>query len=227
MSAAQVHPLPGLLAGLEALGPRPALVSYAEEGRVELSGHVLANWITKATNHLADEIAPDPDDRVVLALPPHWKRLVLAVAGWALGTEVVVGPDQEDLARLAADGTEVRVLATEQVTGIPGGLADSADELLLLHPRSLSLRFEGELPALAHDWVAEVRAHADHLDAALGPWSGPSPASGDAQEGAAVIGVSGDGLEQAPTTLAALTRGDRVVLRGVPLTAEQARAEGL
>src|SRR5699024_7548407 len=79
-----------LLSALESTGPRPALAWYGEAARIELSGHVVANWVIKAIGHLHDEIALDPDDEVVVDLPPHWKRLTLAVACWALGARVTV-----------------------------------------------------------------------------------------------------------------------------------------
>ena len=81
-----------LLAALEALGPTPALAWYGEASRIELSGHVLANWVIKAIGHLHDEVALEHGDTVVLDLAPHWKRLVLALATWSLGGEVVLLP---------------------------------------------------------------------------------------------------------------------------------------
>src|SRR5699024_4262225 len=74
------HTAARLRSGLESTGPRPALAWYGEAARIELSGHVVANWVIKAIGHLHDEIALDPDDEVVVDLPPHWKRLTLAVA---------------------------------------------------------------------------------------------------------------------------------------------------
>ena len=52
-------PLPGLLAQLTAEPGRPRLTWYAPAERVELSGHVLDNWVTKTcllyTSDAADE----------------------------------------------------------------------------------------------------------------------------------------------------------------------------
>src|SRR5699024_7729037 len=66
------HTAARLLSALESTGPRPALAWYGEAARIELSGHVVANWVIKAIGHLHDEIALDPDDEVVVDLPPHW-----------------------------------------------------------------------------------------------------------------------------------------------------------
>ena len=80
MTTAATSPTAVLLEPLEALGPLPALAWHGEAARIELSGHVLANWVIKAIGHLHDEVALGQGDVVVLDLPPHWKRLVLALA---------------------------------------------------------------------------------------------------------------------------------------------------
>lgn len=180
-----------LLRALERTGPHPVLAWYGEAARIELSGHVLANWVIKAIGHLHDEIALEPGELVVIDLPPHWKRLVLALAAWALGAEVRVlerggaaGADERAApgpasgregapdGRAMPDGlADVRVLVTDR----PGsGLAGSADEVLALEPVSLAPRFSGELPPLVHDWLAEVRGSSDRLGVVLPAWSGPS-----------------------------------------------------
>ncbi|PWH05143.1 hypothetical protein DEO23_13750 [Brachybacterium endophyticum] len=209
--------LRALLSALEQLGPRPCLVWYEPEGRIELSGHVLANWVIKSVGHLEAEIMLEADELVVLDLPPHWKRLVLALAAWGLGARVLV-PQQDGTIPAAAD-EEVRVVATDR-PGTP--LADEADEVLALAPQSLALRFEGDLPALVHDWAREVRAHPDQLSVPLGRWAGPAPA---ADPGHRLL-VAADGLEDPAGTLAALLCGRGIVGSAHPLTAEQAEQEG-
>ena len=139
-----------LLGALERGGPHPALAWYGEAARIELSGHVLANWVIKSIGHLHDEIALEPGETVVLDLAPHWKRLVLALAAWSLGAEVTVL--ERPLAAAAAESP--RVLVTDRPDS---PLAGSADEVLALQSVSLALRYDGALPALAHDWVSEVR----------------------------------------------------------------------
>ncbi|MFC0674472.1 TIGR03089 family protein [Brachybacterium hainanense] len=201
-----------LLSALESRGAQPALAWLGEAGRVELSGHVLANWIIKSVNHLDQELALAPGDLVVLDLPPHWKRLVLAVAAWSLGARVeLAGPTTD-----AEDVEDPRVAATADPAS---ALADRADELLLLDAASLSLHFSGELPPLAHDWVQEVRGHADALQVPLPGWSGPAlvPAADD---GTATLGerplrrplpMRGDGLDEADAVLGALLVGRPLV----------------
>ena len=66
-----------LLQSLDRMGTTPALVSYAEDGRTELSGRVLANWIIKSINFFANELLVDEGFTLVLDLPPLFKRSVL------------------------------------------------------------------------------------------------------------------------------------------------------
>ena len=67
-------PMPGLLARLTADPGRPRLTWYGDDGeRVELSGHVLDNWVTKTANLLVEEYQAGPLTRVLLDLPVHWR----------------------------------------------------------------------------------------------------------------------------------------------------------
>ena len=169
-----------LLSTLERLGPRPVLAWYGEAARIELSGHVVANWVIKSIGHLHDEIALAPDEQVVIDLPPHWKRLTLALACWALGARVTVlerepGAEPEP----PAGDEDPRVVITDRPAS---ALADTADEVLAVEAVSLAPRFGAELPALVHDWLAEVRGSSDRLGVALPPWSGPAPEHPDGPE---------------------------------------------
>ena len=89
-----------------ALDPgRPRLTWYGDSGeRVELSGPVLAQWVTKAANLLVEELDAGPGFRVLLDLPGHWRSLVWAMAAWRVGACVVVpgAPDEATDAVLTA-----------------------------------------------------------------------------------------------------------------------------
>lgn len=206
-----------LLAALEDLGPRPALIWYGPDGRTELSGHVLANWVIKAIGHLADEIDPAPGEDLVLDLPAHWKRLVLALAGWSLGLRVSI----LDEGAAGAPGAP-RILATDH----PGSArAGQADEVLALAALSLSLRFPEPLAALQRDWVQEVRASPDVLQVPTAAWSGPAPVP--AAPGTAVL-LTADGTgSDAPAALGAWLAGSRAVGPSAALDAATARSEGV
>ncbi|MDK7742243.1 TIGR03089 family protein [Helcobacillus massiliensis] len=228
-----------LLAALEQRGPSPALIWYGgEDGRTELSGHVLANWVTKTVNLLRDELFTDPGAPMVIAMPPHWKRLVLALAGWSVGAEVRIlsldaaaGEAAGLLAEPLADGT---VLATSDPAL---DAVDQADEVLVLDPVSLALRFSGEVPDLAHDYLPAVRGHGDHLSAPLEHFSGPSPAhleggdhrgdgSGSVEPGAVVALEDIDGAD-ASRAFAVWLAGGVVLAPAWAVSEEQQRAEGV
>lgn len=216
-----------LVDALEATGPRPALAWYGEAARIELSGHVLANWVIKAIGHLVDEVDLQPGDTVVLDLEPHWKRLVIALAAWSLGAEVTTVRD----GGTDGAGQVPRVVVTDRPDS---DLAAGAEEVLALAPVSLSPRFDGELPALAHDWVAEVRASPDRLMHTLPDWSGPLPHTAECSgagtdEGAAVprLLVSGDGLETIGRVLEALLAGGGIIGPAAAVPPDQAEAEGV
>ena len=77
----------------------PALTWYGDGGeRVELSGPVLAQWVTKASNLLVEALDAGPGYRVLVDLPGHWRTVVWALAVWRVGACVVVrdGPDEGD-----------------------------------------------------------------------------------------------------------------------------------
>lgn len=216
-----------LLDALETIGPRPVLAWYGEAARIELSGHVLANWVIKSIGHLHDEIDLAPGDPVVLDLPAHWKRLALALACWSLGAEVTVldrGADGEaDLTRLLELPEAPRAVLTDRPAS---ELAESADEVLALEAVSLAPRYAGELPPLVHDWLAEVRGSSDRLGLALPAWSGPA-SEGGAAEAAPRLLVEGDGLGALPRVLGALLAGGGIVGPAVAVTERQAQEEGV
>lgn len=209
-----------LLTALESRGGQPAFAWYGEAARVELSGHVLAGWVIKAIGHLDLEIGLQPGDLVVLDMVPHWKRWVLALAAWGLGAEVVI-----------ADALGSQQQATLLVTDRPAQPSVEADEVFAVEPVSLALRFDGELPALVHDWVQEVRSAPDQLQVAVPDWAGPAPtcASAEASDGspASVVSTDGDGLEHTADLLAVLLSGGRIVAGASGLSAEQRRRESL
>lgn len=224
-----------LLRTLESAGPRPVLAWYGEAARIELSGHVLANWVIKAIGHLDDEVDLAPGDLVVLDLPPHWKRLVLALAAWSLGAEVRLGERAEDdgnddsAGDVLAGGAEPRVVVTDRPDS---ALADSADEVLAVQPVSLAPRYDGDLPPLVRDWVVEVRGSSDRLGVALPGWSGPaldrSDASRTGPEGTPPrLLVEGDGLAVAAQVLAAWGAGGGIVGPAAQVTERQRADEAI
>jgi uncharacterized protein (TIGR03089 family) len=75
----------------------PRLTWYGPDAeRVELSGRVLDNWVAKTSNLLQDELDAEPGMRLRLDLPAHWKSMILALAAWQLGMEVVLDSAEAD-----------------------------------------------------------------------------------------------------------------------------------
>lgn len=206
-----------LLQSLDRMGTTPALVSYAGDGRTELSGRVLANWIIKSINFFANELLVDEGFTLVLDLPPHFKRSVLQIAAWHLGATVsIAGVD--DLPE------HIDVLATSHPDT---ALAERAEDVLVLEARALSLAFPGEIPPLALDWVQAVRAAADDLEVPLGAFTGPSPTPRPDWGSARRVGLVDIDLQEAAEALAAWEEGRTIVAPYAKLDAATRAAEGL
>jgi uncharacterized protein (TIGR03089 family) len=126
----------------------PRLTWYGPEGeRVELSGRVLDNWVAKTSNLLQDELDAEPGTRLRLDLPAHWKSLILALAAWQLGMELVLDAGEADLLATADPG--------------PAAAQGAYDAVLAVALPALAMRWPGELPSGAVDYAAEVRSHGD------------------------------------------------------------------
>ena len=112
--------------------------------RIELSGKVVNNWVSKAGNALQDEYDLGPGSVVRLALPPHWRTLYWAFAVWSVGGTVdctgagapdLLICDDPDLAASLdpppADVVLVTLAALARVHPgpVPGGVMDEAREL--------------------------------------------------------------------------------------------------
>ena len=128
---------------------RPRVTWYGDGGeRIELSGAVLANWVSKTTNLLVEEFDAGPGVRVGVDLPAHWRTVVWALAAWRCGAGVVLGP--------GAGSADV------VVTDRPG-LHPGADELVAVALPGLARRFDGELPAGAIDAAGAVMTYGDAI----------------------------------------------------------------
>lgn len=147
-----------LLALLTREPGRPRITWYAADGdRVELSGAVLENWISKSTNLLVEELDVEPGTRVLLDLPTHWRTVVWQLAVWRAGGCVVL-----------PGGTGAEVVVTDS----PGEHADGA-QLVAVSLPALARRFVGDLPPGAIDAAAAVMTYGDVIG-----WA-PTPAPSD------------------------------------------------
>lgn len=128
---------------------RPRLTWYGpDHERVELSGHVLDNWVTKTANLLVEELDAAPGSLVAVELPVHWRTVVWALAAWRTGATVVLGPD-------AADGADVLVTDRPRAGGAVAQVAVALP--------ALARAFPEPLPAGAIDAASAVMTYGDVL----------------------------------------------------------------
>ena len=154
--------LPGMLDLIVTDPGRPRLTWYGDDGeRVELSGAVLVNWVSKTTNLLVEEMDAAPGTVVVLDLPAHWRSATWALAAWRCGATVVV----------PAGEPETVPRADVVVTSRPEAWADAhraGTDLVAVALPALARRFDGDLPPGATDAAGAVMTYADAIGWAPG-----------------------------------------------------------
>ncbi|NLS08945.1 hypothetical protein HGQ17_02790 [Nesterenkonia sp. MY13] len=139
--------------------PQPAVVHYAAaDTRVELSGQVLANWVTKLIGLFNEEYDLTEGDEVLIDAPPHWKAAAASLAAGAMGAEVALGSE---------GWPEAAVVVTDQPLSWVDSDTLGDAELAALSLGMLDSSFEEatgeEIPAWVLDVSAEVRQHPDQL----------------------------------------------------------------
>ncbi|WP_182111743.1 TIGR03089 family protein [Actinotalea sp. JY-7876] len=131
---------------------RPRLTWYGPDGeRVELSGHVLDNWVAKTTNLLVEELDAGPGTVVLLDLPVHWRTVVWALATWRAGATVLLDPGAPSSSPRRPDVV---------VTDAPDRHPDAAELVAVALP-ALARRFDGDLPTRALDAATAVMTYGD------------------------------------------------------------------
>src|SRR5699024_3830794 len=164
-------PIPALL-NIWTEGPAgPVLTWYGPDSeRVELTGTVLTNWVTKATNLLQEEADAAPGVRVGLDLPPHWRTLVWALAVWNCGAEVVFPTTPGESS--ASGAVDVQVSAVPDAAAAPADAPAQAPSTSS-DAATAPVRIAVALPALARqvddlppgaiDGAAELMSQPDVL----------------------------------------------------------------
>jgi uncharacterized protein (TIGR03089 family) len=167
-----------LAARLRADSASPMVTFYddATGERVELSATTLDNWVAKTANLLVDTLGLVPGDRVGVDLPTHWLAVVILLAAWSAGMDVLVATDgdekadqDDELADELADevaGDIRAVFAAEARLG--GALALGADEVVALSLRPLGARMAHPVAGVL-DFAAEVPTHGDRFVAPRPP----------------------------------------------------------
>ena len=144
--------------------PSPRLTWYGED-RIELSGQVINNWVTKTQNLLAGDLAAEPGGVLALGLGLSWRDLLWRIAGWGLGLTVKsltdYLPDSQELAELVADPDLVACALSDPAAG--SGFVDSGIETYLVSLSPLAWRYPEDLPAGFLDGNREVLSQADQL----------------------------------------------------------------
>lgn len=159
--------LTGLLSTLGGGGDatRPRLVHYDPQGRIELSGRVLVNWVAKAANLLTEEFDAGPGTVVGLRLPPgHWRAAYWALATWSCGATLRCLPADAADAGETADETDTDGLDV-LVTDTPPAGAGAAVDVVAVTTAALARRFPGDLPRGAFDEAAVLATYADVFEA--------------------------------------------------------------
>lgn len=159
----------------QARSAAPLITYYGADGsRIELSGATAANAVAKAVHLFREELLLDPGEPVWIDLPCHWQAPVLALAVWASGLVVAIGPEPP--------ANAVATLATgerpDRASGVP--LAVS------LHPFGMPLG--AAVPDGWQDYAAAARVQPD---AAMLRWPGADDgwlvADGEVLTGAALV----------------------------------------
>jgi uncharacterized protein (TIGR03089 family) len=120
--------------------------------RIELSGKVLANWVSKAGNALQDEYDLGPGSVVRLSLPPHWRSLYWALAVWSVGAAVdLVGGPIPDL------------LISNDSHAIAARVEPARGDVVLVTLDALARAHPGPVPAGAMDEARELATYGDQL----------------------------------------------------------------
>lgn len=153
------HTLLPLLSALTTEPGRPRLTWYGDSGeRIELSGAVLVNWVSKTTNLLVEEFDAEAGTVVATDLPPHWKTLVWALATWRTGAGLtLVGSPAE------TTGVDVVVTAEPDLWTDAAGRLPRGTELVAVALPALARTFGTDLPAGAIDAASAVMTYGDQI----------------------------------------------------------------
>jgi len=125
--------------------------------RIELSGKVLANWVSKAGNALQDGYDIGPGSVVRLCLPPHWRALYWALAVWSVGgTLELAGGPAPDL-----------LICDDPATAAT--LDPAAGDVIVVTLGALARAYPGPVPDGAMDEARELATYGDRFTAMAEP----------------------------------------------------------
>lgn len=131
---------------------RPALTFESPDERMELSFHVIANWISKISNLLVLDNGYGQGNCICIDLPLHWRSVVWHIGAWVSGMDIITNADEADV-WVGNDPARAHELIDG---GFPGPV------YLQVMP-SLGLRWMGDMPAGAEDASQAIMSCADAL----------------------------------------------------------------
>lgn len=132
--------------------PYPALIFMSDAEHMELSFHVVANWMSKISNLLTLDSGLGRGDRVCVDLPLHWRSVVWHGGAWASGVSTGCDDNAMD-AWVGADAASAERILDSGFAG----------EVWLQTLPSLMLSWNGPLPAGAEDASQAIMSCADAL----------------------------------------------------------------
>ena len=181
--------------------------------RIELSGKVVNNWISKAGNALQDEYDLGPGSVVRLALPPHWRALYWAFAVWSVGATV----------DCAGNGAPDFLICDDP--DMAASLERPPADIVLVTLAALARVHPGPVPAGVMDEAREMATYGDQFSARVdptpddvalitegGPTSYKSVVPQRDWPAGARVSLSGDVADVVESTLAAWAVDGSVVL---------------
>lgn len=203
-----------LTAPLVAADPgAPRLTTYADAGRMELSGETCANWQAKVANLLLS-LGVQPGDGVVISAEAGWQPAIIALGAWRIGAKLLDSPN-------TAENTDAEPVVF--FTDDPELASDSDCEhiyLLSNDPFGRGVTESGgEVPFGVEDFSPELRVQPD---AYLGPNFGVATAQPDSPDSpfptklpptrSRVLCGPWHGVAELAAALAPLATGGSVVL---------------
>lgn len=151
--------------------------------RIELSGRVLGNWVSKAANALQEEHDLEPGGLVRLEVAAHWRALYWALATWSVGGGVLLGAAGSDGGGVDGAGVDGAGVDVAEVDGEEDEVllvTDDPDRLrpgpaVLVTRGALARRAAAPVPDGVMDEAAELATFGDDFTAWMEP-AGSDPA---------------------------------------------------
>ncbi len=192
--------------------PSTPLVTYYNQDtgeRTELSTTSMLNWQAKTANLLQDSYGLSAESKVGLFLPTHWLVPVFIGAVAAIGATLVLPNTRAKDSPPPVDLDVAVIGPTELANELP-----SADEYLACSLLPMAAGFRDKLPVGIDDYAHDVRVHGDFFPGLTDPTECPNLQIRKWQ----IDKTSAEPITAQLADDLALTRGDRLLIPGGPVT---------